>query len=771
MAAYQDTGCRIFSYPNRWFLLTCLILTTFFIPTFNAFCSNASNAGSFDFELIQHKIKDISHKIKSSSLSREDIEDSLKQTEGFLLTAEECASTSSAQIERLDREILFLGPVSDHEPVETAKERRRLTHEKQTLAVRLSECRLISTLAQRLKNDLTDQVKIRRKADFFSRTDNYYNNLLTSLPSYIQFKSRLTTYFVTRSGLGALTLPEMVILLLLIAGGGFTGWKSFGFLKSHFPSLKGGPETVAAFATASGGIYVFYICRESIGRAYAPWLFLCLALYCFSMILFHFLSSLRQSGFLPVPGIPPLRRIRLLVVLCVLLFASTRLNLEGFTELHAPLALAQFLVICAVSLAGWSFMWSLNPPSGLIRCQGALRALITLFFFLVLIVELSGFRNLSIFLLVGLFSTYLLLILFKVTLVAIDETIGGFFSGKYPWQQKVRSAFGISEEESLMGVLWLGFIFKLLAWFTAFFLLLQAWGLSSEQRNTISSYLINGLHFGNLVIAPARILMGIFVFACCWTFVSWIKLRLDKKWLESSQVSRSVQETLVTSTGYAGFALALLIGLSIAGVSFSNLAVIAGALSVGIGFGLQNIVNNFVSGLIILFERPVKRGDWISVGNTEGYVQKISVRSTLIQTFDRSDVIVPNSELISNQVTNMMLNDRYGRLIIPIGVAYGSDTELVRTILLDIAKANDKVINDGRAPMPYVLFLEFGDSSLNFELRCYLANIDERLVVKSEINYEIDRKFREHSISIPFPQRDLYIKEMPSHRSTGQAEE
>jgi small-conductance mechanosensitive channel len=263
-------------------------------------------------------------------------------------------------------------------------------------------------------------------------------------------------------------------------------------------------------------------------------------------------------------------------------------------------------------------------------------------------------------------------------------------------------------------------------------------------------------------------MLGFFIFACGWTLISWIKMQLEKKWLKQSYFSRSAKETLVTMTGYAGFATILIIGLSVAGVSFSNLAVIAGALSVGIGFGLQNIVNNFVSGLIILFERPVKRGDWIRVGNTEGYVQKISVRSTVIQTFDRSDVIVPNSELISNQVTNMMLNDNYGRLIIPIGVAYGSDTDLVRTILLEIAGANDRVMNDGSAPKPQVLFLEFGESSLNFELRCHLANIDERLKVKSAINYEIDRAFRKHNISIPFPQRDLYIKEFPGNRSAGE---
>ena len=454
----------------------------------------------------------------------------------------------------------------------------------------------------------------------------------------------------------------------------------------------------------------------------------------------------------------------------MILFFSNSLDLSDFNALESLLALFQSAIISGICLAGWWFFWSFRLPSGMIRFEKSFKAGISAVAVLVMIIELSGYRNFSIFLLLGCFGTFLLSNLLRFTLFFIDEIIGGFFSGKYQWQQRMRLRLGLSPQENLPGIMWLKLIFKLLAWSIALFLLLQLWGLSDIQRQQITSYLINGFNFGGLIIAPARIVLGFFIFACGWTLISWIKMRLEKKWLRHAYFSRSAQETLVTMTGYAGFALVLIIGLSVAGVSFSNLAVIAGALSVGIGFGLQNIVNNFVSGLIILFERPVKRGDWISVGNTEGYVQKISVRSTVIQTFDRSDVIVPNSELISNQVTNMMLNDNYGRLIVPIGVAYGSDTDLVRTILLDIAKANEKVINDDSAPEPQVLFLEFGESSLNFELRCHLVNIDERLQVKSAINYEIDRAFRKHNISIPFPQRDLYIKEFPSPAKTGETQ-
>jgi potassium-dependent mechanosensitive channel len=179
---------------------------------------------------------------------------------------------------------------------------------------------------------------------------------------------------------------------------------------------------------------------------------------------------------------------------------------------------------------------------------------------------------------------------------------------------------------------------------------------------------------------------------------------------------------------------------------------------VGIGFGLQNIVNNFVSGLILLFERPIRTGDWIVVGGTEGYVRRISIRSTQVQTFDRADVIVPNSELISGVVTNWMLRDSHGRVRVPVGVAYGSDTLLVKEILLRVAHEHSLVIQGSAVvPDPYVWFLSFGDSALNFELCAFVRDVSRRTTVLSDLNFAIDAAFREAGIQIPFPQRDLHV--------------
>ena len=202
------------------------------------------------------------------------------------------------------------------------------------------------------------------------------------------------------------------------------------------------------------------------------------------------------------------------------------------------------------------------------------------------------------------------------------------------------------------------------------------------------------------------------------------------------------------------FFIAGLAAINTAGIDLTGLAVIAGALSVGIGFGMQSVVSNFVSGLILLVERPIKVGDWIVVGQDEGTVRRISVRSTEIQTFSNSTVIVPNSELISGRVTNWMYKDQSGRAELPIGVAYGSDTAKVREVLIGCVKDRDGV---KAWPQPQVVFMDFGDSALLFQLRFHVRNVDSRLAIMSDVRFAIDAGFREAGITIPFPQRDIHV--------------
>jgi small-conductance mechanosensitive channel len=191
------------------------------------------------------------------------------------------------------------------------------------------------------------------------------------------------------------------------------------------------------------------------------------------------------------------------------------------------------------------------------------------------------------------------------------------------------------------------------------------------------------------------------------------------------------------------------------GFEFTKLTIMLSALGIGIGFGLQSIVNNLVSGLILLFERPVRVGDFIELGEKWAEIKKIGLRATTVQTFDQADVIIPNADLVTNQVINWTLSNRRVRLIIPVGVAYGSDISLVMETLLASAEKNSKI---AEAPAPQVLFLKFGESALEFELRIWVLDAEERLAVKSELHQEIDRRFREAKVEIAFPQRDLHLR-------------
>ncbi len=234
-----------------------------------------------------------------------------------------------------------------------------------------------------------------------------------------------------------------------------------------------------------------------------------------------------------------------------------------------------------------------------------------------------------------------------------------------------------------------------------------------------------------------------------------IKVILTEKTFPKYKVETGAQHSIVRLINYTIVVIAILLILNILGVGLGKIAIIGGALSVGIGFGLQAIVNNFVSGLIMLFERPIKIGDIIVVEGEWGEVKSLGLRSTTVQTFDNAEIVIPNSELVTKNVTNWTLAEKRVRARIPVGVAYGSDIEKVIAILLSCAEENPTVLY---TPEPRALFLAFGESSLNFELRVWISNFDDRLLVISELNREIESEFAAHGIVIPFPQRDLHVK-------------
>lgn len=229
---------------------------------------------------------------------------------------------------------------------------------------------------------------------------------------------------------------------------------------------------------------------------------------------------------------------------------------------------------------------------------------------------------------------------------------------------------------------------------------------------------------------------------------------LRKRVLPRFRMDDGAQFVIQRVVHYILMVIGFLFAINLVGIQLTSLTVMFGLVGVGIAFGLQNITSNFISGIILLFERPISVGDYIDVGDTSGIVESIDMRSTTIITLDNITLIVPNSKFIEDTVTNWSVADPKVRISISVGVAYGSDTELVTKLLLEVAENHEEVMEN---PEPDVLFSEFGDSSLNFKLRVWIFSPRRRYNITSDLNFAIDKAFRQHDITIPFPQRDVHF--------------
>lgn len=281
----------------------------------------------------------------------------------------------------------------------------------------------------------------------------------------------------------------------------------------------------------------------------------------------------------------------------------------------------------------------------------------------------------------------------------------------------------------------------------AVYVLAPHWGIPREDLARWSDSLLTGVSIGGVRISLSEIAVAALVFTLALTAARTARRTLADRLLPRTRLDRSVQQSISTGAGYAGVVVAVLLAVRVLGIDLSNIALVAGALSVGIGLGLQNVVSNFVSGLILLIERPVKVGDWVGVGDKQGIVERINVRSTELSTFERSTVILPNSQLLSSAVVNWTHKDKIGRIEIRVVVAFGADTEKVRETMLACARAHAEILP---RPQPSVLFLEFGDTALIFELRAFLRDVEKRARVGSDLRFSIEKAFRDAQIELPY---------------------
>lgn len=280
-------------------------------------------------------------------------------------------------------------------------------------------------------------------------------------------------------------------------------------------------------------------------------------------------------------------------------------------------------------------------------------------------------------------------------------------------------------------------------------------GMSAGDLYLIVLRALEGFNVGTVRISPGSLLAGIVAFFVALVITRMIQRGLVRRIFPHTHIDSGVQHSVTAGIGYIGVTLALLTGVATVGFDLSNLALIAGALSVGIGFGLQAIVNNFVSGLILLAERPVKVGDWIRIGDFEGTVKRINVRATEIQTFQRSEVIIPNSELISSALINYTHKDKYGRIDVAVPVSYGEDPKKVGDILLALASEHPMVAT---WPEPYLYFHGFDDVAMRLQLRVYLIDINNFLTVTNDLHFTVAERLRAAGIAFPRPHTETRLR-------------
>jgi len=384
------------------------------------------------------------------------------------------------------------------------------------------------------------------------------------------------------------------------------------------------------------------------------------------------------------------------------------------------------------------------------RFWPTLRRLVGLLSLAAIVSAASGYANLSSYLIENLVISGMIIGILFLTRGLIRELIGAALRSR-----AVQVQLAIPHKRRQRYKFWLRALLDISIKLGGAVILLIVWGVPGEDIYTWTQGALQEFTIGNVTISLTDIVVAVLIFVAAMAATRAAQRALTDHIFPQTNLDVGVQQSLSSGFGYVGLGIAVMLAISAIGLDLSNIALIAGALSVGIGFGLQAIINNFVSGLILLIERPIKVGDWIVVGGYEGTVKQINVRATEIETFQRASIIVPNSELISGAVTNWTHKNRYGRVEIPIGVAYGSNVEQAMEILKKILQAHDQI---QPWPEPYVLFRGFGESSLDLEARGFIGDIGNRTGVTSDLCLAIDAAFREARIEIPYPQRDLHVR-------------
>jgi potassium-dependent mechanosensitive channel len=470
-------------------------------------------------------------------------------------------------------------------------------------------------------------------------------------------------------------------------------------------------------------------------------------------------------------------RICGLVLTLAIVYGVTTLIYVITRLVQAPFALTVAVAFpSSLLLAGIVVAILLTPLDGQhqdrmpsLRWLTALRIPIWVTVAAIVVCALGGYLALSRFLAQQLIVTGSILAFVYLLLLWVDGFMQGLGDDSAATGRWLKERAGLEQRRREQLMLPIGLFLKFAVLVLSVPLILLQWGYRWPDISDWYSQLFFGFHIGNTQVSFAVLLASIIVFGLAYGAARLFQGWLDARILKPAGISGGVRDSIRIGVGYVGIVIAALAAFSYAGFNLSNLAILAGAFSVGIGFGLQSVVNNFVSGLILLAERPIKVGDLVVVGGEEGYVRKISVRSTEVETAERARVLIPNSCFITEKVKNWTLRDNICRIVIPVSVGYGCDPRKVRATLLKVAQDNPDVMT---TPAPSVDF-DFGTDTLNFKVYAFVDDLNKGGSTSTDLRIAILDAFNEAGIAIPFRQTDATPRNMEaeyiarSHNGTG----
>jgi potassium efflux system protein len=700
--------------------------------------------------------------------------------------ARKCVDANTILLNKLNQRLTEIKTMVStlQQPKDAAltEEQKYLDAKKEELSSQLSECRLFGLRAEELNLVLAQKLRKMVTMRLLYAYPNIFETLKTTQANLDKIWSSFDMHlFLEESGFAFFTNKNIPLLLLPLCIILVTFYSHKHLNKKIIPLINNTTQTdfshkfkdtliavLRRYFPIFSGAMVLAIFFSIFTHSLVTPSYLALTSYAFlvyifylAFIRFYFYPPRAGKGFttLPKPIAKKMMwRLNQCGLLALIAYATTLVMTaqpigRPLTDLFRSLFVTLFsiyfiLIACSIK----------NFPA-----RNFLHKIFLFFsyFFLVLFVscalatEYLGYHLLAFYLLFGISMTVIVIFFTGLLSKLISSTLDTLQGKDLPWQQKLRAYFGLKRNERLIEIIWLRVALYIVLYLGFVVSILKIWGLAQANFQIVVNYLLAGFDIGKLHIIPLRIIEGTLSFIVLSLITRWFRTYIIKN--ANWQLEGGSRESLASIFGYVGFAIAFILGMLIAGVDFSGVPLIAGALAVGIGFGLQNIVNNFASGIILLIERPIKLGDRITIGSTEGHVRKISLRSTHITTLELADLIVPNAELISQQVVNYMLHDLRYKISIKVGIAYGSDTDLAKNILLSLAKTHPDVINDRKEIEPNVYFRTFGDSSLNFELFCVVQDVNKRVRVISDLHFAIEKAFKEKGIEVPFPQRDIHI--------------